>query len=97
VTVTLDGETFISKQGVTSTTFRMLPDVPFESFELKLPQGPYSALASNGNLCTVEGGLRMPTILTAQNGLQIKQSTKIQVNGCPKAVKAKSKRKKSKA
>lgn len=50
VTVELHGETFISK-GITSSTFRTVPDVPVGSFELTLPQGPDSALAANGNLC----------------------------------------------
>ena len=94
VTVALDGETFISKTGVTSTTFRTVPDVPFESFELKLPQGAFSALASIGSLCKVK--LAMPTILTAQNGLEIHQSTKIAVTGCPKAKKKAKKRTKKK-
>lgn len=51
VTVDLRGETHISKKGITSTIYHTVPDVPFESFELKLPQGPYSALAAHGNLC----------------------------------------------
>jgi hypothetical protein len=51
VTIELHGETFISKAGITSTTFSSVPDEPFESFELDLPQGPYSALTNNGNLC----------------------------------------------
>jgi hypothetical protein len=51
VTVELVGDTFISKQGVTSSTFKSTPDVPFSTFELKLPEGPYSALAANTNLC----------------------------------------------
>ncbi len=51
VTVELVGTTFISKAGVTSTTFKTVPDVPFSTFELTLPQGPYSALTANGNLC----------------------------------------------
>jgi len=50
VTVDLQGETFISK-GVTSSTFAAVPDVPVSSFELTLPEGRYSALAANGNLC----------------------------------------------
>jgi hypothetical protein len=50
VTVELIGETFI-RNGITSSTFKATPDVPFESFELTLPQGPFSALAANGNLC----------------------------------------------
>ena len=35
VTVHLDGETFINKAGITSSTFRQIPDVPVSSFELK--------------------------------------------------------------
>jgi hypothetical protein len=51
VTVDLVGDTFISKAGVTSSTFKSTPDVPFHSFELTLPQGPHSALTANGDLC----------------------------------------------
>ena len=53
VTVDLVGTTFISKAGVTSTTFKTVPDVPFSTFELTLPEGPYSALTANGNLCAL--------------------------------------------
>ena len=52
VTIDLHGETFINKQGITSSTFRTVPDAPVGSFELTLPEGPDSALAANGNLCT---------------------------------------------
>jgi hypothetical protein len=51
VTVDLVGTTFISKAGITSTTFKTVPDVPFSTFELTLPEKQYSALAANGNLC----------------------------------------------
>ncbi len=91
VTVQLDGETFISKAGITSSTFRQIPDVPVSTFELKLPQGPGSALAANGNLCT--STLKMPTAFTAQNGMVIHQTTPITATGCPKH-KAKHKKKK---
>ncbi len=62
-----------------------MPDAPFSSFELKLPEGPYSALTANGaNLCKA-GTLLMPTELVAQDGgAPIKQSTKLKVTGCPK-------------
>jgi hypothetical protein len=51
VTIYLVGTTFINKAGITSTTFKTAPDTPFESFELTLPQGKFSALGANGNLC----------------------------------------------
>jgi hypothetical protein len=80
VTLDLHGETFISKAGITSSTFRTVPDAPVGSFELDLPQGAYSALAANGNLCKAK--LAMPTMFTAQNGMVIKQSTPIHVTNC---------------
>jgi hypothetical protein len=82
ITIDLHGETFISKAGITSSTFHTVPDQPVTSFELNLPQGKYSALAANGSLCT--GTLKMPTLFTAQNGTVIKQTTPIGVTGCPK-------------
>ncbi len=91
VTVNLHSETFINKAGITSSTFRTIPDVPVGTFELTLPQGKYSALAANGNLC--KSKLTMPTAFTAQNGAVIKQNTAIGVTGCPKK-KAKAKAKK---
>ncbi len=92
-TIDLVGDTFISKAGVTSSTFKAIPDQPVTSFELTLPDGPYSALTALGNLCTTKN-LTMPTELVGQNGAEIKQSTKIAVTGCPKARHAKHKRRK---
>jgi hypothetical protein len=88
------------KQGVTSSAFNAVPDAPINSFELSIPEGPHSGLASNlpakakGDFCGQS--LVMPTTITGQNGAVVKQSTKIAVTGCPKAkpkkeVKAKSK------
>ncbi len=82
VTVYLHGETFISPDGITSSTFRTIPDVPIGTFELHLPQGPDSALAANGNLCTTK--LVMPTAFVGANGMSLKQSTPITATGCPK-------------
>jgi hypothetical protein len=83
VTIDLVGDTFISKAGITSSTFKQIPDVPIASFELTLPEGPFSALAANGNLC--KSTLKMPTDFVAQNGAVLDQATKISVTGCPKA------------
>ena len=85
ITIDLVGDTFISKAGITSSTFAHVPDAPVSSFELTLPQGKYSALTANANLCTVKGGLKMPTEFVGQNGAVIHQSTPISVSGCPKA------------
>jgi hypothetical protein len=94
VRVDIVGATFISKAGITSTTFKTVPDVPFSSFELYLPEGKYSALAANGNLC--KSSLAMPTAFVGQNGAEIHESTKIGVTGCPKAKKATKKKKNAK-
>ena len=51
VTVDIVGTTYISHTGITSTTFKTVPDAPFSSFELTLPKGKYSALAANTNIC----------------------------------------------
>jgi hypothetical protein len=87
VRVDLVAATFISKAGITSSTFKSIPDVPVNSFELYLPEGKNSALAANGDLCTQK--LSMPTLFTAQDGAQLKQDTKIAVTGCPKSKKTK--------
>jgi hypothetical protein len=89
VTVDLVGTTFISKAGITSTTFKTVPDVPFNTFELTLPQGKFSALASNlpasahGSFCGQR--LVMPTEFVAQNGAVIHRSTLLSASGCAKA------------
>jgi hypothetical protein len=90
-TIDLHGETLISKQGVTSSTFHAIPDEPVTSFELTLPSGPYSALTGLGNLC--KETLTMPTQFIAQNGMELRQRTKVAVTGCPKAKKSTHKKK----
>jgi hypothetical protein len=97
VRVELTGNTFISRAGVTSSTFATVPDVPVGSFELYLPQGKYSALAANTNLCKVKGGLHMPTEFVSQGNTVIRQSTPIAITGCPKAAKARKARKAKRA
>jgi hypothetical protein len=86
VTVDLVGTTFIDKAGITSTTFKTVPDDPFSTFELTLAQGPDSALAANGDLCTSK--LVMPSEFVGQNGAVLRQNTQIAVTGCATGAKA---------
>ena len=80
VTIINEGDTFINKKGITTSTFAAIPDVPVNRISLVLPAGPHSALAGNGNMCAEP--LHMPTTLTGQNGAVISRNTKIMVQGC---------------
>ncbi len=80
VTVILVGNTNIAN-GVTTSNFAAVPDVPVSNVEVRLPTGKDSVLAAEGNLC--KKPLVMPTTITAQNGKVIKQSTRISVGSCP--------------
>ncbi len=90
ITVELHGHTFIdNKTGVTSATFESLPDVPFESIEVSIPQGPFSEFGSNlphesYDFCGQK--LTMPVIFKASNGAEIQQHTPVAVTGCPTAI-----------
>jgi hypothetical protein len=95
VVVDLHGETFISKAGVTSATFRTVPDVPFETAEVFVPTGPYSEFAAVGNLCTES--LSMPNTFTGADGAELKEDTKIGVTGCAKANAGANKKRKAKS
>ena len=53
VKLDLVGTTYISHAGITSSTFKTVPDAPVGEFQLTLPEGPYSALAANNNLCNL--------------------------------------------
>jgi hypothetical protein len=80
VKVILTGNTTI-KGGITSSTFAAIPDVPVTSFALNLPVGPHSILTAIGSLCAKP--LKVPTLISAQSGAQLKQTTKLSVTSCP--------------
>lgn len=84
VTIIQEGDTFINKKSVTTSTFPAVPDIPVESIEVNLPEGPHSALAANGNLCAKP--LYMPSELVGQNGAVVEHKTKIKVKGCKPAI-----------
>jgi hypothetical protein len=85
IKIVLDGKTQI-KNGVTYSHFETVPDAPISSFETVFPQGPYSILGTNvaqsAKFSLCGRALKMGTTLTAQNGVVVTQSTKIQVTGC---------------
>jgi hypothetical protein len=92
ITIELHGETFIdNKTGVTSATFRNLPDVPFESIEVTVPTGPYSEFGTNlpakDNYSFCGQKLVMPTAFKASNNLEIHQDTPLTITGCHKTEK----------
>ena len=87
ITIESHGHTFINgKTGVTSATFESVPDVPFESIEVTVPQGPFSEFGANlpakakDDFCGQK--LVMPIRFKAQNGLEITQNTPVGVTGC---------------
>ncbi|HUB75184.1 MAG TPA: hypothetical protein VL979_14265 [Solirubrobacteraceae bacterium] len=90
VKIVLDGKTLI-KNGITYSKFESSPDAPFTKFESVFPAGPHSALTINVaekedyNLCKTT--LTVPTEITAQSGVLIKQTTAVAELGC-KGVKA---------
>jgi hypothetical protein len=65
VTIDLVGTTFISKAGITSSSFKSVPDVPVGTFELTLPEGKFSALTANeANLCKGTKTVRVRKLVT---------------------------------
>jgi hypothetical protein len=101
VTVDLVGTTYIDRAGITSTTFKTVPDTPFSTFELTLPQGRFSALAANlpakANDSFCGQRLVMPSEFIAQNGAQLHRRTPVTVTGCAKKKALTSKQKLAKA
>src|SRR5208282_2127650 len=83
VHIELVGHTSI-KKGTTYSKFESVPDAPISSFEANLPEGPHSILGAYGNLC--EKPLIAPTTIVAQNNVEYKQDTNVEVTGCPATV-----------
>ena len=84
LTIESHGHTLI-KNGVTSATFESVPDVPFESIEVTVPQGPFSEFGANlphekYDFCGQH--LKLPVVFKAQNGLEVHAETPVGVTGC---------------
>jgi uncharacterized repeat protein (TIGR01451 family) len=88
VEILLTGRTDV-KGGVTYAKFETVPDAPISAFDLKLPEGPHSALASGlptneKSLCGQS--LEMPARIEGQNGAVLEQITKVRIDGCKPAL-----------
>jgi uncharacterized repeat protein (TIGR01451 family) len=87
VLLRLDGQTSIER-GVTSSTFKALPDAPIETFDLVFGTGPHAVLGADlpaqakGSMCAQK--LAMPIAVTGENGAVVKGTTTIAVSGCPR-------------
>ncbi len=53
VSIVLLGSTAVEKSGLARIAFDTLPDMPINSLELYLPQGPHSVLSANTSLCAL--------------------------------------------
>jgi hypothetical protein len=65
VSIVLLGSTIVEKSGVARIDFDALPDIPVNSLELYLPQGPHSVLDANTNLCALTS-----TVVAKHNQLE---------------------------
>jgi hypothetical protein len=87
VTLLVSGSAVTSKAGVSTIALGGIPDIPFTSLEMTLPEGSHSVLAGKSGLCKSKPVVSSE--LDAQNGAVLKQSTKLAVSGCTKAKAAK--------
>ncbi len=84
VTIGVAGQVKFTASGQTSATVPSIPDVPIQSLELELPEGPHSVLTSpTTNLCADH--LTIPTTLVAHNGLTIDKRLPVALIGCAAA------------
>jgi hypothetical protein len=75
VTVDLDGKTDI-KKGITYSKFETVPDAPISSFQTNLPEGPHSALTTNGDLCAPTKTVTVPKRVTVHRHGKVEHITK---------------------
>lgn len=91
ITLDIDGQSFVSKDGALQVTFASVPDAPFSTFETVLPAGRYSQFTSVNSTGKERGSqcgenLIAPVKLTGQNGAQIAENVQLQVVGCRPSV-----------
>jgi hypothetical protein len=78
--VELTGMLDIVSKNVIRAEFKALPDVPFSSFEIDLPEGPHSILGATGSLCVRP--VLMPYMIDGQDGRHLQKTVRVSVAGC---------------
>jgi len=91
VKLVVDGQSFVSSDGVLKVTFGSVPDAPFSTFETKLSAGEYSQFTSSKNAVQAVADqcgedLVAPVTMVAQNGLEVRQKPRLQITGCGPSV-----------
>jgi uncharacterized repeat protein (TIGR01451 family) len=74
IRIDLVGNTDI-KKGITFSRFETVPDAPISSFATSLPEGPHSALAAFGNLCSLTKTVTVAKHLTRRVNGHVKHVT----------------------
>ena len=67
ITLDLTGSTTVHGS-VSSVTFNAIPDIPVQSMEIYLPQGPHSLLSTNTKLCALGRVMTLTHTLTRRVG-----------------------------
>jgi hypothetical protein len=85
ITIDLVGNTDI-KNGISYAKYETLPDAPFSTFEFNAPQGPYSILTANTNLCDPTKTVTIKKRVTAHVHGHAKHVTKTITSIVPEAL-----------
>jgi hypothetical protein len=85
VTIDLVGNTDI-KDGISYAKYETLPDTPFSTFEFNAPEGPYSILTANGNLCAPTKNVTVKEHVTVRINGHVKHVTKTITRTMPEAL-----------
>jgi hypothetical protein len=85
ITLDLVGNTDI-KKGISYAKYETLPDAPFSTFEFNAPEGPYSILTANGNLCALTKTVTVKEHVTVRMHGHVKHISKTVTRTEPEAL-----------
>jgi hypothetical protein len=77
VSLDLPGATTVHSQS-SSVTFAAIPDMPLQSFEIYLPEGPHSLLSANAKLCSLGKAVTVARTITRRvHGLTVRHTLRV--------------------